>query len=837
MYSLGIDIGTASVVAAVDRGSGAEVVALGETSVAVPAAVYRHQDGTLRTGDVAARRAVATPHRVATGLVRRLVDGSPVVLGDHPEPVAALLAAQLRDVLATVGAAEGADPTRIALSRPASWGGYREDLLAAIPAALGWDDVAVVSAPLAAAAHHDARCRDGEHHHHHHRHAGPRTVAVYDLGAGGFEATVCRVEAGVPRIVRSPESIEDLDGVLDGAVVDLVDAACGGAVGRLDPRDPHEGAALARLLVECAAAREALSGDTEVLVPVLLGGRHRDVEVRRAAFEERIAPTVDATVEALGRTLRDADTDPAALDAVLLVGGAARTPLVARTVTAALGRPVQAHPRAAWAVALGTAGLAAAARVPSRPGPATVHDDSPTGPIPVLPPDAPGEHGADHGDDHGDDQGADPDATVRVAPQPVPAVPEAEVEREPEDVEQYLLQEAEREPEWEFEPEVDPDATIRVVPEEARAPEPDFRAAPPRRRTPVVLAVLAGLLVVLLLGGGALWWGLAGESGTQAEPVPPVVPAAVGPGPATVAASVAVPRVGPTLPGPATPGSVVTSPNGRLVYAADPDARAVTVADARDPRARTSIPIPAGTPRYLAVAADGRRAYVSVWDEGRPGGRVVVLDTVTRTVVATVPVRSRPFAPAASPDGATLWVPDHDAGAVAVVDTARGTVVREVGLGASPHWAAFSPDGSRVYVSLEEPGEVVELDPGDDREVSRVPTGAAPYALAVHPTRPLALSTDRASGTVTAFDTLENAPVATIGVGRLPQDVAWAPDGRFAYVVDTDDAAVSVIDATTLRVTATLRTPPSPTGVAVAPDGRTGYVTCAGALAVLELAS
>ncbi|PZS16467.1 MAG: Hsp70 family protein, partial [Pseudonocardiales bacterium] len=60
-------------------------------------------------------------------------------------------------------------------------------------------------------------------------------------------------------------------------------------------------------------------------------------------------------MEALRRALRSADVEPGDLDAVLLVGGSSRVPLVAQLVSAELGRPVaiDADPKAA--IALGAA--------------------------------------------------------------------------------------------------------------------------------------------------------------------------------------------------------------------------------------------------------------------------------------------------------------------------------------------------------------------------------------------------------------------------------------------------------------------------------------------------
>ena len=62
------------------------------------------------------------------------------------------------------------------------------------------------------------------------------------------------------------------------------------------------------------------------------------VRLDRTTFERLIAPHVDRTVDALCRTIASAGVEPSELTALLLVGGSARMPLVARTVTEQLGR-------------------------------------------------------------------------------------------------------------------------------------------------------------------------------------------------------------------------------------------------------------------------------------------------------------------------------------------------------------------------------------------------------------------------------------------------------------------------------------------------------------------
>ena len=140
-------------------------------------------------------------------------------------------------------------------------------------------------------------------------------------------------------------------------------------------------AAVQRLRSECVEAKEALSADTEVSIPVLLPNTSTEVRLTRAEFEAMIRPPLGDSLTAMRRALRSAGVDASGLTAVLLAGGSSRIPLVSQLVSAELGRPVavDAHPKhgvalgaAQAAAAAATAAPVAAAPIPPPPPPTVV---------------------------------------------------------------------------------------------------------------------------------------------------------------------------------------------------------------------------------------------------------------------------------------------------------------------------------------------------------------------------------------------------------------------------------------------------------------------------------
>ena len=373
-YVLGVDLGTTYTAAAIRRDERLEIVDLGTRNAAIPSVVYLRDDGTVLTGEAAIRRGATDPARLSREFKRRMGDTTAILLGGAPYSVDALMAAMLRSVVATVTERQGAAPSAIAIAHPANWGQYKKDLLEQAVRRADLDHVRLVTEPQAAAVHYASleRLEPGA------------TVAVYDLGGGTFDAAVLRKTTDGFELLGEPEGIERLGGIdFDEAVFRHAVGALGGAVDELDPADPVAQAAVSRLRDECVAAKEALSSDTEVSIPVILPTVQTEVRLTRAEFEAMIRPALGDTLVVLRRAMRSAGLDPADLHSVLLVGGSSRIPLISQMVGADLGRPValDIHPK--HSVALGAATLATveAVRSAATTGPLTapVAAAAPTG--------------------------------------------------------------------------------------------------------------------------------------------------------------------------------------------------------------------------------------------------------------------------------------------------------------------------------------------------------------------------------------------------------------------------------------------------------------------------
>jgi molecular chaperone DnaK len=349
-YWLGIDVGTTFTTAAICRERSGrhtlpEVVPLGNRSAAVSSVVYLGQDDQVVVGEAAERYAATNPDRVVREFTRRIGDEAPMVIGGVPRSAPEITALVIRWVVDRVAQREGRSAQGITITYPASWGADKAQAIADALRAADLPEVMFCTAPQAAAASYSIRERVDT----------GATIAVYDLGGGSFDAAVVRkTSTGTFSVLGVPDGIERLGGVdFDDAVFECVVAAVP-ALRELAATDRvQRSVALCRR--ECTEAKEALSAGTAVTIPVLLPEVQAQVRLIRSEFENLIRPQVAQTVQVLRRVLRSAGVGAADLDAVLLVGGSSRVPLVAQLVSAELGRPVTVDADAQSVIALGAA--------------------------------------------------------------------------------------------------------------------------------------------------------------------------------------------------------------------------------------------------------------------------------------------------------------------------------------------------------------------------------------------------------------------------------------------------------------------------------------------------
>ena len=316
---LGLDLGTL-VTVAVEASEP-------DATTEIASAVALGDDGFV-LGAQAEQVLTAHPARGTRQLKQRFGDTTPVVLDGRAIQPDALVGALLLGVV--TGSGIDISTATLALTHPASWRGYKLELLRTIGTSLGFVDVELIAEPLAAARRYASagRISTGD------------TVAIYDLG-GTFDAAIVSLSESGPSLVGTSQSLEHCGGAeFDQLVFKHVAVALGGVLEQLDRNDDDVRRAVALLRSACTVAKHDLSTKSDASISVVMPGLDTSVRMTRDEFETALRPYITETLQALDRTIAAAGMTPSDLAGVVLSGGGSRIPLVAEMVAGHLGRPV-----------------------------------------------------------------------------------------------------------------------------------------------------------------------------------------------------------------------------------------------------------------------------------------------------------------------------------------------------------------------------------------------------------------------------------------------------------------------------------------------------------------
>ena len=110
---------------------------------------------------------------------------------------------------------------------------------------------------------------------------------------------------------------------------------------------------------------------------------------------------------------------------------------------------------------------------------------------------------------------------------------------------------------------------------------------------------------------------------------------------------------------------------------------------------------------------------------------VSVIDTVTDTVIATVPSGAGTTAnfPETNSIWGKAWLPNATDGTVTVIDLATNTVAATVPVGAKPIQAVSDGTGGDIYVVNQDSNTVTVIDPVTNAVTATIPVGGAPWRM------------------------------------------------------------------------------------------------------------
>ena len=348
-YMLGIDLGAASCAVGVRRGTQVEPCAVGEHATTMPAVALRRADGTVFVGEEADRRGPHEPMLVGRPGATPLGEPAPTAVDSHGWGPLGLTRALLSALIERAAGRPGDRPDHVVLTYPLRGGEEAAALLDQAAVGVTGRTPALVPEPIAAVAGL-AHQRDLD---------VDTTLAVVDVGGSSTDVALVCCTATSFDLVGEPTSVSGLGGpALDAAVLAVVESAIGDVTSLVMTADRADMPELWRLTASCRRAKERLSYAPAAVVEVPLGHTDGQVEITREAFERAAEPDLVHVADLVTATVDRAGLSTGDLAGVLLTGGTARVPLLARLLGDRTGLEVLTTDQPEVTTALGAAALA-----------------------------------------------------------------------------------------------------------------------------------------------------------------------------------------------------------------------------------------------------------------------------------------------------------------------------------------------------------------------------------------------------------------------------------------------------------------------------------------------
>ena len=350
---VGIDLGTTnSLIGVMDAGFPI-LIADADGERLTPSVVHFPADGEPVVGHAASRMRVVAPggtvYSIKRFMGRRVGEeadgvsyslagkrGEPVRVKIRdaefsPEQISALILKKLR---ADAGRVLEREVTRAVITVPAYFNDAQRNATKTAGELAGFTVERIVNEPTAAALAYGLD-RLGE----------KSKIAVFDLGGGTFDISILELSGGVFQVLATNGDTRLGGDDIDHAIISdfrLQIADCSGAT-------------RARLREAIIAAKHRLSFENEARIelPFFDGAKSFAFTLTRAELEKIARPIVERTRAHCLRSLADAKLSPADLDAVILVGGQTRMPLVRGLVREIFQREPDTSQNPDEAVAIG----------------------------------------------------------------------------------------------------------------------------------------------------------------------------------------------------------------------------------------------------------------------------------------------------------------------------------------------------------------------------------------------------------------------------------------------------------------------------------------------------
>ena len=338
MPTIGIDLGTTNSLVAYWTENGPAIIPNILGSNLTPSIVSIDENNELLVGEVAKERLITHPHLTASTFKRYMGTEKQFHLGRYSFSPEELSSFVLKSLKADAEAFLGQEVQEAVISVPAYFNDTQRKATKRAAELAGLKVERLISEPTAAAISYGLHQKELE-----------TKFIVFDLGGGTFDVSILELFEGVME-VRSIAGDNFLGGedFTNSIVSYFVDCE----KINIQSLDAKEQSALYKQGELC---KRALSENNIGKMSFTLNGKNFERSINRAEFEKLVSQLLLRLRHPVERTLRDSSLKPSDLDAIILIGGATRMPVIKTAVSRMFGKLPYYNINPDEAVALGAA--------------------------------------------------------------------------------------------------------------------------------------------------------------------------------------------------------------------------------------------------------------------------------------------------------------------------------------------------------------------------------------------------------------------------------------------------------------------------------------------------
>jgi len=281
------------------------------------------------------------------------------------------------------------------------------------------------------------------------------------------------------------------------------------------------------------------------------------------------------------------------------------------------------------------------------------------------------------------------------------------------------------------------------------------------------------------------------------------------------------------------PHEIVVAPDGRTAlvanYGSDSAGNTLSVLDLRGKAPPRIVDLGRhGRPHGLRFLPGGREALATT----EASQHLLRIDVARGKIVAEIALGAgKGHMVAVAGDGKSAYVTKVDRGTVSRIDLLGNRKTDEVDAGKGAEGVAVRPGGGEVWVTNREAGTVTVHQPQSLAILRTLPSPGFPIRVAFTADGRQALVSNARAATLSVFDAQRKRPLATVALSRegkeyrdtmlgraaLPIGVVADPARPRVYVAISGGDEIAVIDRASWKPVAYWQTGREPDAVAVAP--------------------